>query len=182
MFFFHTGDAWEDGDGALRFDLSVTPNADFVSVQARAMIEAETGPPPEAELVMAVLPATGPARLERSGSFGEFPQTDRRRQGLRRDLTAVVGREGLSVVNWNTGAGQHFDTGDHQIMQEFLFAPKPNATAEHDAWLVGLTLNTQERATELHVFDVAHIGDGPLATWRSPYAAPLGFHGTWRAA
>ena len=182
MFFFHTGDAWEEADGTLRFDLCVTPNADFVTNQARQMISEETGPPPEAELVMAVLHPNGRAALTRSGRRGEFPQTDRRRQGLQRDLTAVVGDDGLSVMDWRGAGGERFDFGDHHIVQEFLFAPKPRSTSERDAWLVGLTLNTRARATELHVFDVGRVGDGPVASWRSPYHAPLGFHGTWRTA
>ncbi len=182
MFFFHTGDAWEDSDGTLRFDMCVTRNADFVSTQARQMIEEETGPPPEAELVMAALHPYGRATLERTSRTGEFPQADRRRQGLRRDLTAIVGANGLTLMDWSRGGADVFDFGDHQILQEHLFVPKPGSNAERDAWLVGVTLNTRDRATELHAFDAARIGDGPVATWRSRHAAPLGFHGTWRGA
>ncbi len=182
MFFFHTGDAWEDAGGTLCFDLCVTPDAEFVTRQARSMIMGGDVASPQAELVMAVLHLDGRAELQRSGLHGEFPQTDHRRQGLRRDLIAVIddsrGRK-LRLLNWSTGASEAFDFGPAQMVQEHLFVSKPGAAAERNAWLVGVTLNTRTRASELHVFDAENIGDGPVATWRSRYAAPYGFHGTW---
>lgn len=185
MFFFHTGDAWEDAAGAIHFDLCVTPDADFVTRQAREMISGPELNAPGAELVMATLHPDGRAELARSGHRGEFPQTDRRRQGNRRELVAMVDDNighALGVMNWRTGAFAAHDFGAHQMVQEHLFAPKPGRSGEHEAWLIGVTLNTRERATELHVFDAAGVGDGPVASWRSPYATPYGFHGTWAAA
>jgi carotenoid cleavage dioxygenase-like enzyme len=185
MFFFHTGDAWEEADGTIRFDLCATPDAEFVTRQARSMIHSGDAESPNAELVMAVLHPDGRAEVQRTGLRGEFPQTDRRRQGQRRDLVAVVddsdGRK-LRLMNWASGENEAFDFGPGQMVQEHLFVPKPGGAGERDAWLVGVTLNTRARATELHVFDAADIADGPLATWRSRYAAPFSFHGTWAAA
>ena len=57
--------------------------------------------------------------------------------------------------------------------------PKPGATAERDAWLVGPSVNLKDGRTELHVFDVARIEDGPVATWQADTALPAGFHGVW---
>jgi all-trans-8'-apo-beta-carotenal 15,15'-oxygenase len=185
MFFFHTGDAWEESDGTIRFDLCASANAHFVTEEARSMIQEGISETPEAELVLAVLRADGRAELQRSGQYGEFPQTDRRRQGLARDLVVIANdREvsSLNLMNWRTGVSDSFTFGAGQMVQEHLFVAKPGASAERDAWLVGVTLNARERATELHVFDVARVSDGPVATWRSRYAAPLGFHGTWRSA
>jgi len=185
MFFFHTGDAWEDSDGAIRFDMCVTPNADFVTHQARSMITADADQTPSAELVLAVLHRDGRAELQRSGVRGEFPQTDRRRQGQARDLVVCANDREVStleLMNWRTGDAQRFNFGADQMVQEHLFVAKPGRSAERDAWLVGATLNARERATELHVFDAANIADGPVATWRSPYRAPLGFHSTWKDA
>jgi all-trans-8'-apo-beta-carotenal 15,15'-oxygenase len=185
MFFFHTGDAWEENDGTIRFDLCITPDAHFVTEEARNMINRDVEDRSAAELVMAVLHRDGRAELQRTGQFGEFPQTDRRRQGLARDLTSIVDDRGdniLGLMNWRTGGYERFEFGPHQMVQEHLFAPKPGRNGERDAWLIGVTLNARARATELHVFDVARISDGPLATWRSRYMAPLGFHGTWAGA
>ncbi len=185
MFFFHTGDAWEDADGTIRFDLCVTPDAQFVSQDARAMINSQVPQGESAELVMAVLHADGRAELQRSGQRGEFPQTDRRRQGVSRDLVAMVDDRAdnrLGVMNWRSGAYQSYAFGADQMVQEHLFVPKPGRSGEHESWLIGATLNARENATELHVFDAAAVGDGPVATWRSRYHAPLGFHSTWRGA
>lgn len=185
MFYFHTGDAWEDSDGTIRFDLCASANAHFVTEQARSMIQSDSGETPSAELVLAVLHADGRAELQRSGQFGEFPQTDRRRQGLARDLVVIANDREVStlgLMNWRSGVSESYTFGAGQMVQEHLFVPKPGASAERDAWLVGVTLNAEERATELHVFDAARVSDGPVATWRSRYAAPLGFHGTWRGA
>jgi all-trans-8'-apo-beta-carotenal 15,15'-oxygenase len=185
MFFFHTGDAWEDADGAIRFDLCASANADFVTNQARSMITQEAGQSPSAELVLAVLHADGRAELQRSGHHGEFPQTDRRRQGQARDLVVQVEDRAVSklgLMNWRTGAYAEHNFGADQMVQEHLFISKPGRTDENEAWLLGVTLNARERATELHVFDVASVSDGPVATWRSPYRAPLGFHSTWKYA
>ena len=89
---------------------------------------------------------------------------------MRRDLVAIVDdSEGAHAAadELGTGANEAFDFGADQMVQEHLFVPKPGASGERDAWLVGVTLNTRARATELHVFDAARIGDGPVATWRS---------------
>ena len=185
MFFFHTGDAWEETDGTIRFDLCVTPNAQFVSQDARSMISRDVGQTPSAELVMAILRPNGQAELQRSTVFGEFPQTDRRRQGLSRDLVVVANDRAVStleLMNWRTGQAQRFNFGADQMVQEHLFVPKPGRGGEHESWLIGATLNARENASELHVFDAAAVSDGPVATWRSPYRAPLGFHSTWRGA
>lgn len=185
MFFFHTGDAWEDSDGTIRFDLCASPNAHFVTEQARSMLHQDNGETPSAELVLAVLHADGRAELQRSGIHGEFPQTDRRRQGLARDLVVIANDREVStlgLMNWRTGRSDSFSFGAGQMVQEHLFVPKRANGGERESWLVGVTLNANERATEMHVFDAARISDGPVVAWRSRYAAPLGFHGTWRNA
>jgi len=185
MFFFHTGDAWEDSDGTIRFDLCASPNAHFVTEQARSMLQEDSGETPSAELVLAVLHADGRAELQRSGIHGEFPQTDRRRQGLARDLVVIANDREVStlgLMNWRTGTSESYSFGAGQMVQEHLFVPKRANGGERESWLVGVTLNANERATEMHVFDAARISDGPVVTWRSRYAAPLGFHGTWRSA
>nr|WP_316628222.1 carotenoid oxygenase family protein [uncultured Brevundimonas sp.] len=50
---------------------------------------------------------------------------------------------------------------------------------ERDAWLVGPSVNLREGRNELHVFDVARIEDGPVASWRADAVLPAGFHGVW---
>ena len=46
--------------------------------------------------------------------------------------------------------------------------------------LVDITnLFTFDLNRPLHVFDVARISDGPVATWQAEVALPAGFHGAW---
>ena len=65
------------------------------------------------------------------------------------------------------------------MVEEFLFVPKPGRTSERDSWLVGPVINLKTKTTDICVFDVANISDGPVCIWRADYAWPLGFHGTW---
>ena len=65
------------------------------------------------------------------------------------------------------------------VMEEAVWVPKPGQGDEMDAWLVGPAINLAEGVTELHVFDVARVADGPVASWRADVALPAGFHGAW---
>lgn len=182
FFFFHTGDAWEDADGTIRFDLCAFNDVDFVTREARSMIGNEMEQPISAELSLVTLHADGRAEMQRSGRNGEFPQTDRRRQGLARDLVSIADDRAcaLTVMDWRSGRSDAFAFGVEHVVQEHLFVAKQRGGAERESWLVGVTLNRRARATELHVFDAARVSDGPVATWRSRHHAPLSFHGTWR--
>ncbi len=139
-------------------------------------------------LKLVTLYPDGRAEMVSSGVAAEFPRGDPRRAGLMRSLTVHVAGErggrplpnGLAVQDWNTGRSQGFAFDDTQIMEEAVFVPKPGTTAERDAWLVAPSINLTEGVTELHVFDVAAVEDGPVATWRADVALPAGFHGAWR--
>lgn len=136
---------------------------------------------------MAVIPSSGDVKMVETAIAGDFPQVDPRRHGLSRKLTTMVtgsneaqpGGNALAVQDWSTGKAQIHDFGAHYMVEEFLVVPKPGSVAEADSWLIGTAINTQLRRTEVHVFDAAHVGDGPVAVWQAGYAWPLGFHGAW---
>jgi all-trans-8'-apo-beta-carotenal 15,15'-oxygenase len=90
MFFFHTGDAWEEADGTIRFDLCASPNAHFVTEEARSMISQDNERKPSAELVMAVLHADGRAELQRSGITANS----------RKPIAAAKGLHAISLRSW----------------------------------------------------------------------------------
>lgn len=129
----------------------------------------------------------GRAEMVSSEVVGEFPKADPRRAGLKRRLTAHTWGEtrgrplptGLAVHDWDKGRSNAFEFGVHQVVEEAVFVPKPGAVAEDQAWLVGPSVNLKDGRTELHVFDVARISDGPVATWQAEVALPAGFHGAW---
>jgi len=187
--YFHLGDAWDDSDGSIRFDVAAGKDVQFGVEGARVLVQQRgTVPGEPAILSLITLHADGRAEMASSGITAEFPKGDPRRAGLRRDLTVHVAGEtggrplptGLAVHDWSSGRSDTFEFGDTQIMEEAVFIPRPGTTAERDAWLVAPSINLAQGVTELHVFDAGRVADGPLATWRADVALPAGFHGAWK--
>lgn len=184
--FFHLGDAWEDG-GAIRFDLAVHPDMDFAARGASEVIAGMPLSGEPARLALVSLTPDGGGRVERLRTVAEFPRSDPRRAGLRRDLSIHVTGEtpetpfarAIGVADWADGATRAFDFGPDHVVDEMVFVPKPGSGSERDGWLIGPSLNLAERATELHVLDIARVEDGPVATWRADVALPAAFHGIW---
>jgi all-trans-8'-apo-beta-carotenal 15,15'-oxygenase len=184
--FFHLGDAWEDGD-TIRFDIAVHQDMSFAAHGATQVIEGVPQSSESAYLAMVTLTPGGGGRVERLPVIAEFPRSDPRRAGLARSLTVHTTGDTpgtpfartIGLTDWTDATTRTFDFGAGQVLDEMVFVPKPGSTSEHDAWLIGPSLNLTERTTELHVLDVARIEDGPVATWRADVALPAAFHGTW---
>ena len=188
--FFHTGSAWEERDGTIRFDVVLYREPVLGLGGGAAEIRGEWTPAGADEngvLTQVVIPPSGDARLVESGIVGEFPQVDPRYRGQTRRLTALTsavlddrpGVTAVTVYDWESGRADTFDFGADRMVEEFLFVPKAGGTAEADSWLVGTVLNLKAGATEVCVFDAAQVSDGPICIWQADYAWPLGFHGTW---
>lgn len=145
----------------------------------------------EAHLALITLRPDGRADMQVTGVSSEFPQTDHRFQGLRRDRVVHVGgyiegrlgAHALSAFDWKTGNAQTHDFGRDAIVEEALFVPRPASHGgtgqEMDGWMVGTVLNLKAKATELHVFEAKNLSAGPVGSWRSAHATPPGFHGTF---
>jgi carotenoid cleavage dioxygenase-like enzyme len=186
--FYHTGAAWEESDGAIRLDAAFYPEPVLGSGGGADEIRGKySGDEVSSKLTMAVIPPSGDVRMMETTIAGDFPQVDPRRHGLSRKLTAMVtgsvegqpGGSALALQDWSSGKSDIHDFGSHYMVEEFLFVPKPDGSAEGDSWLIGTAINTRLQRSEVHVFDAAKVSDGPLATWQAAYAWPLGFHGTW---
>jgi all-trans-8'-apo-beta-carotenal 15,15'-oxygenase len=188
--FFHLGDAWEEGDGTIRFDVCARTNMDFAASGASQLLQGVHAGGEQAELALAVLPPAGPGRLERLGVTAEFPRSDWRRAGLARRFSVhssgeALGRPlatGIGVTDWRDGRTRMFDFGADHVVAEMIPVPKPGSEAEDQMWLIGPSLNLEARATELHVFDMAHVEDGPVASWSAETPLPMSFHGHWADA
>ncbi|MEQ7153662.1 carotenoid oxygenase family protein [Brevundimonas aurifodinae] len=187
--FFHLGDGWTEGDGTIRFDVAANDDVTFAVEGARVLVAGRgVVPGSPSVLKLVTLHPDGRADLASSGVAAEFPKGDPRRAGLERSLSVHVAGErgarplpnGLAIQDWKTGRSHAFAFDDTQIMEEAVFVPKPGTTTERDAWLVAPSINLAEGVTELHVFDVAAVEAGPVATWRADVALPAGFHGAWR--
>ena len=59
MFYFHTGDAWEDTDGTIRFDLCASANAHFVTEAFNQALEEHRAAPPPPSLTRRFLKKFG---------------------------------------------------------------------------------------------------------------------------
>lgn len=186
MAFFHTGDAFEEADGTIRVDLCPSPDPTWATTAAHDLLRGVHNPLPFGpHLVQLALRPSGRTDLIDTGVQGEFPQTDKRRQGLRRALTVLAsdsadGRPLESAVtlwDWEAGRGDRYSFGAHQMVEEMLMVPY--GPDERDCWLIGPTLNLTAQATELHVLDARRLSDGPVASWRARRSLPLGFHGCW---
>lgn len=186
--FFHLGDAWEETDGTIRFDVCAHKDMSFAATGAHEILNGVPLGGDPAELALAVLTPDGKGRLDRTGVVAEFPKGDPRRAGERRRYSLhttgdTKGRplaDAIAVTDWETGRTRSFTFGMDHVVDEMVYVPKAGATAEADAWLVGPSINLKAGVTELHVLDLARIEDGPVATWRADVALPAAFHGSWK--
>lgn len=186
--FFHLGDAWEEADGTIRFDICAYADMRFAASGASDVLESKYDGGGLSQLVLAVLPPSGPGRLERASVGAEFPKSDVRRAGLSRRYSVhaagdVPGRPmatGVGVTDWRSGRTRTFNFGAGHIADEMVPVPKPRSSTEDQAWLIGPTINLKAGVTELHVFDMAGVEDGPIATWVADVALPASFHGRWK--
>ena len=191
FFAFHMGDAWEDPDGTLHLDICVYPDASFaVEGGARLLEGLPLSSPLEPELRLLTLGADGACRLERTGLVAEFPRADGRFAGLPRARTLFAGGgrganplfQSLGLQDWKRGTTESFDFGERHIFEEAVFVPRRHSSAEMDGWILGVSLNLDARASELHVFDSRRISEGAVCTWRADVALPHSLHGQFRAS
>ena len=188
--FFHMGDAWEEADGTIRFDICAEPDPAFGIEGGRALMQGRRpASGVRADLRMISLKPDGKASVERPGMVAEFPKADPRFAGLARRYTACLGTgpgdlpffQTVQVRDWKRDRIDRFDFGDRFLAEEVVFAPRPGGSAELDGWLVGTGINLDAKATELHVFDARRVAAGPVCSWRADVALPISLHGVFKA-
>jgi all-trans-8'-apo-beta-carotenal 15,15'-oxygenase len=188
FFAFHLGDAWEDSDGAIRFDACTEGDASFAARGALQITALKMPDTQVTRLSFITLGADGQSHMETTALPAEFPRTDPRFAGHGRMKTVVntIGGgpakpflQGIAVSDWKTERADVFDFGPDHCAEEHLFVPRPGSSRELDGWLIGTTLNLKARATELHVFEASRVSAGPLCSWRADVPLPVGFHGCW---
>lgn len=74
------------------------------------------------------------------------------------------------------------DFGEGRMPGEFVFVPRPGATAEDEGWLMGYVIDTKAETTDLVILDAARFEEPPVATITVPHRIPPGFHGNWMPA
>jgi carotenoid cleavage dioxygenase-like enzyme len=190
FFHFHMGAGFEDASGAVRFDICQAPDP---SIAVRTTVDLLSGvyrPEPLTVMALVTLSPDGRATLEPTGVAAEFPRTDPRSASGPRTFTlhaAVKSPErplyqGVGMFDWRTGSSETFDLGEHHLIEEMVFTPRPGAVAEMDGFVIGPAINLKARASELLVFDARRLSAGPLCVWRADVVAPAGLHGGFTAA
>jgi len=189
FFAFHHGPAWAEADGSIRFDACVSPDPGVAILGGREVLKGDWTPRPPPGLALITLAPDGGAKIERADIVAEFPRVDPGVAGWPRAFTIHATGDGggplfhgLAVHDWKTGRSDAFDFGGAHLVEEAVFVPRPDARGELDGWLLAPSVNTAAKATELHVFDAAHVAAGPICDWRAPFALPVGLHGAFVAA
>ncbi len=191
FFVFHMGDAWEEPDGTVRFDLCALADAGFaIQGGADLLVGRRPSPALRPELRRISLGPDGACRVERTDLVAEFPRTDPRYAGRPRTRTLFAGTgrgdnplfQSLGVHDGKRDRTDSFDFGARHLVEEAVFTPRPDGVAEMEGWVLGVSVNLDARASELHVFDARRISDGPVCTWRADLALPISLHGQFRTA
>lgn len=87
--------------------------------------------------------------------------------------------DGIIKYDFVTGRSETHDFGQGRYGGEGVFAPRPNAVAEDDGWLLTFIYDTVEDRSELVVVDAQNIASKPVARLLIPQRVPYGFHGAW---
>lgn len=186
--FFHTGDAYEEADGTIRFDWCLAPEPTLDAQDGRSILLGQRSDRTNPRMCAAVLRPDGSADLEQTELDAEFAQIDPRERSQRRQrvYSVSVGARSpessfhfnaVQSFNWETGRRDLFDFGPRTLSEEAIFVPRAETSA--GGWLLAPTLSLDDEVTDLHIFNASAIADGPVATYRAPLAVPMGFHGVW---
>jgi carotenoid cleavage dioxygenase len=194
-FAFHYGNAWEEKNGAIRFDMARLPNPSVMFETLRHVMRGEWREAPWGQHHVVTVDPSGTVREERVAHqllAGEFPFVDRRVAGRRYRKVTLIARQArseaahpylnsLARIDLESGSVAVHAFGAHVLPEEHVFVPRPGGTSEDDGWLLGPGLDFKSGVTRLYAFDAARIEDGPIATATLPYAVPLGLHGAFVA-
>ena len=188
---FHVGNAYERRDGSIALTFVGSPDPGFATHGAAALISGHPAPPGDSSTQQAWLDMrTGRATVQAFSDSVEFPRIHPQRNGLaaRYLLTAASWQpdarraglfHGLQLRDLETGRVQRHDYGPHTVVEEHIILPKPGATHELDAWLLGTIFDIRTQVTRVNLLEARHLADGPVAQATLPYLLPYGFHGNF---
>jgi len=118
----------------------------------------------------------------------EFPGFNSSYTGVRSEFAYLVDHDprmlrwtGLRKMNTLTGESEAdwSDGPENCWYSEPWFAPKDNAKAEDDGYVIIFCWNDGNKTQQLQVFDAQNIGSGPVARITLPERVPPGFHACW---
>lgn len=191
-YIYHVVNAWEDGDeivltackmveNNLPLDQQYGPYAAMVNVLAlRAVLtkwrmNLKTGETHEEQMddTISEFPVVNLGYMGRKGRYSYHVAIP--------DLPTQL-FDGLIKYDLHTGAGVRHAFAKNTFGSEPAFAPRENASAEDDGYVVTFVVDTETGASEALIIDAQNFSDAPLARVKIPQRVPLGFHGTWANA
>jgi carotenoid cleavage dioxygenase len=89
---------------------------------------------------------------------------------------------GIAKYDTDSGASEIYEYGDGRFGSEAPFAPRIDATAEDDGYLLSFVHDERENRSELLIVDAKNVTDGPVARVLLPHRVPMGFHACWAPA
>lgn len=192
-FLFHTGNAWEDGDGVVRLDYMRADDPRSL-IAGWSVMRGEYRYSQGAEMALLRLdPRRGAIEQTRIAGEAEFPRVDPRVVGRRYRHVVMLGRSAerdrsmfgfdqIRRVDIESGKVDVFNYGSQWLAEEHTVVTDPAHEQEGSGWIVGTALDLNAKVTVLSVFDARNLGAGPMARVRLPYPLPLGLHGNFLAA
>jgi all-trans-8'-apo-beta-carotenal 15,15'-oxygenase len=190
-YWFHGGNAWEEKNGTIHFDIALLPSADFLQ-DLRQYMQGNIvrSPSHKATTTRVTLAPNGKATLITIAGDSEFPRIDPRFATRRNDLVFTVEKtapdshwfDGVRRINLKSGKMDRYVYGADYLVEEHVFVPRPNSQKEGDGWLVGTALHWPTRRTCFNILEAQNLSAGPIARAWTPMPAPLGFHGQFLRA
>ncbi|MGE0805929.1 MAG: carotenoid oxygenase family protein [Burkholderiaceae bacterium] len=86
---------------------------------------------------------------------------------------------GLMKFDHVTGDKQWVSFGERRYASESPMAPRLNARAEDDGYVVSFITDEQAQCSEVAVLDAKRLADGPVCTIRLPHKISSGTHSCW---
>jgi carotenoid cleavage dioxygenase len=90
--------------------------------------------------------------------------------------------DGLVKHDVVSGKEEKYSFGEGVFGSETPFAPRPNAKAEDDGYLITITTDMNRECSECLIFDATRLTDGPIARVRLPERISSGTHSCWTSA
>ena len=190
---FHFGNAYDISPSEIGFDFVQHDDPAFMTKDAFAVMDGSWDGTASAasHYVSARLDlSAGKLNLEQAPELGqvEFIQTDARQDlGAHRYALVLAQPRGPQAFGFNrlvlidrlSGATEHFDTAETEILEEHLIVPKPGSA--DDFWIIGTSLDWLNARTGLSIYEGPNLGGGPIFKAELDVALPLGLHGTFLA-
>lgn len=90
--------------------------------------------------------------------------------------------DGVMKFDNASNATTEFKFGNQRFGGEAVFAPRLNADAEDDGYLVCFVHDEAKNQSECLILSAQDVGAGPVATIIMPFRVPYGFHAGWVSA